>query len=153
MYLILWQYTWSHIKVVSISQNWPITHFLPDFRVTNTSNSTITTTVDYVSLLNNWPLLLQSRFLLIRMRVSPDQDPPAGEGAVGARSLKASGKVLESTGSKISTFYGRSKCYRWLNQVLLLTLSMAVHLLVESKLARIVLHHELPEQALDDLFD
>lgn len=103
------------IKVVSTFMwLWPMTHLLPDFRVTSTSNSTITTTVDYVSLLNNWPLLLQSRFLLIRMRVSPDQDRPAGEGAVGARSLKASGKVLESTGSKISTFYWRS---RWLDEV------------------------------------
>lgn len=35
----------------------------------------------------------------------------------------------------------------------LLTLSMSVHLLVESKLEWIVLHHVLPEQALDDLSD
>lgn len=35
----------------------------------------------------------------------------------------------------------------------LLTLSMAVHLLVESKLEWIVLYHVLPEQALDDLLD
>lgn len=30
---------------------------------------------------------------------------------------------------------------------------MAVHFLVESKLEWIVLHHELPEQSLDDLSD
>lgn len=35
----------------------------------------------------------------------------------------------------------------------LLTLSITMLLLVESKLAWIVLHHVFPEQALDDLFD